>query len=157
MCRYFLPHPALRPALRFSRMLLSILDKSPVTDLFRFRVRVRVSFRVRVTLDGDAYCWGESPPRPAINPVYREVRGLHMEPRRTPLLSMANTSQALMFSANLVTTPTLTRTYPRRCPPAQSPPGSRSLPAVSTRVHWLPPGAWTAMPSAGVSRRLAPP
>jgi hypothetical protein len=45
-------------------------------------------------LDGDAYCWGESPPRPAINLAYREVRGLHMQPWRTPLLSVANTLQA---------------------------------------------------------------
>ena len=45
-------------------------------------------------LDGDAYCWGESLPCHAINPAYREVWGLHMQPRRTPLLSVANTSQA---------------------------------------------------------------
>ena len=44
---------------------------------------------------GKAYCWGESPPRPAINPAaYQEVRGLHMQRRRTPLLSGTSSSQA---------------------------------------------------------------
>ena len=44
--------------------------------------------------DGKAYCWGESPPRPAINLAYQEVRGLHMQPHPTPVLSGPASSQA---------------------------------------------------------------
>jgi hypothetical protein len=64
--------------------------------------------------------------------------------------------QATMWMASWVTAPTMARTYPQRCPPAQSPAGSRSRPASTTRVDWLLAAARTGRRTAGVSRRLRP-
>ena len=86
--------------------------------------------------DGKAYCWGESPPRPAMSPRLRQVQRLRMRLRRWSLLDGTASSQAGMPTASWATAPwETTRTYPRQCPPPQSPSGARSRPAVPLLGH----------------------
>ena len=50
--------------------------------------------------DGKAYCWGESPPRPAMDSPQRQVQRLRMRLRRSLLLNGTAASQAIIITAS---------------------------------------------------------
>ena len=108
-----------------------------------------------------AYCWGESLPRPALPWIQSsEAAGTGTPHATTTGIAGAEHDrevQAAINTADWVTATPLTGMYPHRCLIALSPAGSRSQPALSTRVAWLLATARTAMRTAGVSRCLAPP